>query len=371
MSTKRPPTRALSSSGDAGLSMAWFLSQERFTRALALERKRAERSQKCFVLMLLESAALMDGTGDLEKVLRALESSTRETDVKGWYKACSVVGVVFTEIDRPEGRSAVIVLSEKVSSALGQSLGQGQMNEVRLTFHVFPEDWDSERPGGPADPTLYPDLLSGPDRRRRTLLVKRSMDVAGSLAALILAAPMMAVIAVLIKLTSKGPVLFRQTRIGQYGKRFTFFKFRSMYATGDQSLHENHVRELISGQKKEQVAHKLMNDPRITPIGRVLRKTSLDEFPQFFNVLIGDMSLVGPRPPLPYELRAYQVWHRRRLLAVKPGITGIWQVEGRSRVKFEDMVRMDLSYASSWSPWLDLKILLRTPRAVLSGRGAY
>jgi lipopolysaccharide/colanic/teichoic acid biosynthesis glycosyltransferase len=119
-----------------------------------------------------------------------------------------------------------------------------------------------------------------------------------------------------------------------------------------------------------QKLYKLTADPRITPVGRFLRNTSLDELPQFLNVLLGDMSLVGPRPPVTYEFERYDLWHKQRLLAVKPGITGLWQVDGRSRVKFDDMVRLDIRYARSWSLWLDLKILLQTPRAVLSGRGA-
>jgi lipopolysaccharide/colanic/teichoic acid biosynthesis glycosyltransferase len=117
--------------------------------------------------------------------------------------------------------------------------------------------------------------------------------------------------------------------------------------------------------------YKITNDKRITPIGKFLRRTSLDELPQFLNVLWGDMSLVGPRPPIPYELAAYQTWHRRRLLDVKPGITGLWQVTGRSTVKFDEMVRLDLRYATSWTPWLDLRILLQTPLAVIKGSGAY
>ena len=118
-------------------------------------------------------------------------------------------------------------------------------------------------------------------------------------------------------------------------------------------------------------AYKLTADPRVTRVGSFLRKTSLDELPQFLNVLKGDMSLVGPRPPLPYEVECYKLWHRARLLAAKPGITGLWQVGGRSRVKFDDMVRMDLRYAASWSLWLDIKILLQTPHAVFSGNGAH
>ncbi len=124
-------------------------------------------------------------------------------------------------------------------------------------------------------------------------------------------------------------------------------------------------------EQNGQTTFKLTRDPRVTPIGRFLRRTSLDELPQFFNVLLGEMSLVGPRPPIAYEFEAYDIWHKRRLLAVKPGITGLWQVKGRSRVTFDEMVRLDLRYASSWSLWLDIKILLETPRAVIGGVGAF
>jgi lipopolysaccharide/colanic/teichoic acid biosynthesis glycosyltransferase len=180
-----------------------------------------------------------------------------------------------------------------------------------------------------------------------------------------------------IKLTSRGPVLFRQVRIGQYGKRFTFLKFRSMYFRTDHTIHEQYVKRFIAGAEgteqsagKDQKQYKLTADPRITPVGRFLRKTSLDELPQFLNVLTGEMSLVGPRPPVTYEFECYDLWHKQRLLAVKPGITGLWQVDGRSKVKFDDMVRLDIRYARSWSLWLDVKILLQTPGAVLSGDGA-
>ena len=151
-----------------------------------------------------------------------------------------------------------------------------------------------------------------------------------------------------------------------------------MYVDNDCSVHKEFVTRLIAshpvskGQSEsEQSVYKLTNDKRITRVGRILRRTSLDELPQFLNVLMGDMSLVGPRPPIPYELAAYQTWHRRRLLGVKPGITGLWQVMGRSSIRFDEMVRLDLRYASTWTPWLDFKILLRTPRAVIKGTGAY
>jgi lipopolysaccharide/colanic/teichoic acid biosynthesis glycosyltransferase len=151
-----------------------------------------------------------------------------------------------------------------------------------------------------------------------------------------------------------------------------------MYVNNDARIHRDYVQKLISGRAEKKSdngtgegVYKLTNDPRITKIGGFLRRTSLDELPQLFNVLVGDMSLVGPRPAIPYEVEQYEIWHRRRVLEAKPGITGLWQVNGRSRVEFDEMVRLDVRYAMSKSLWLDVKILLRTPHAVLMGDGAY
>ena len=251
-----------------------------------------------------------------------------------------------------------------------------QFNQISFSFHFFPDDWDGESSGRPSDPVLYPGPVQPQAASQRSLLrVKRAMDIAGSLLMLIACLPLFAVIALAVKLTFQGP--------------------DSVPAGSDRAVRPPlHLSEvpLDAGQQRRigaqgiceaadcrrggarsarppngEGVYKLANDKRITPIGRFLRKTSLDELPQFINVLRGDMSLVGPRPPIPYELAAYQTWHRRRVLQVKPGITGLWQVTGRSRVRFDDMVRLDLRYAISWSPWLDLKILLRTPGAVIKG----
>lgn len=355
-----------------------ILDRKSFTRMLYLERKRTERSRRRFVLVLLESGSLLKSDNDhqaLAKVVSVLSHSTRETDIKGWYEEGRILGVIFTEIGPAEGKAVAKAILGRITSALCESLGIDDINEIRMSFHVFPEDSNRQGPSGLADLALYPELK---DSKRGSRAVKRSMDIAGSLCALILSSPLLLVISIMIKLSSKGPVLFRQERIGQYGKRFGFLKFRSMYVNNDPAIHEEYVRRLIEGTAEgpqlpgaTHKVYKLTNDPRVTPLGRFLRNRSLDELPQFLNVLMGSMSMVGPRPPVPYEFDSYDIWHKRRLLAVKPGITGPWQVGGRSKVKFDDMVRMDLEYAKSWSPWLDLKILLRTPRAVLSGDGAF
>jgi lipopolysaccharide/colanic/teichoic acid biosynthesis glycosyltransferase len=356
-----------------------ILPQQSFHRVLSLERKRSERSLRRFVLMLLDCGSLLRAGNTARSygsILDALSESTRETDVRGWYKDGSIIGVLFTELGAAEGTSVASALLTKTTNALCRTLSIEQINEITLSFHVYPDTTNGQ--GGPTDSTLYPDLVTHSHSQKDSLRVKRSMDVVGSLLAIILCSPILLLLAAAIKLTSRGPILFSQQRTGQYGNRFTFFKFRSMYFKSDHTIHHEYIKRLISAKSnchsREFVpgqAFKLVADPRVTPVGRFLRRTSLDELPQLFNILSGDMSLVGPRPPIPYEVEAYHAWHKQRLLAAKPGLTGLWQIEGRSRVSFDEMVRMDLRYARSWSIWLDIKILLKTPKAVLSGAGAY
>jgi exopolysaccharide biosynthesis polyprenyl glycosylphosphotransferase len=356
-----------------------MLAEESFVKQLALERKRAERSGRSFVLMLLDlNRLLRKGSSDeaVGRIISVLAHAIRETDIRGWY-AESVIGVIFTEIGASDETPVAHALLSKVTAALCRTLTIEDMNEISLSFQIYPEDWDGEGPGNPSSSSLYPDLVRHMERRKASYILKRSIDVVGSLAALVVSLPLFLIIAIAIKLTSRGPVFFQQARLGQYGKKFTFFKFRSMYFATNHTIHEQYVKDLIAGtlavkeQNDRKAVYKMTNDPRVTPVGKFLRRTSLDEFPQFFNVLRGEMSLVGPRPPLPYEFERYVVWHKRRLLAVKPGITGLWQVEGRSKVPFDEMVRMDLEYAKTWSLWVDIKILVRTPLALLNSDGAY
>ncbi len=196
------------------------------------------------------------------------------------------------------------------------------------------------------------------------LFIKRLLDILISVIALVFFSPLMVVVALLIRLTSKGPILFRQTRIGLNGRKFTLYKFRSMVANAEAMKEVLHKQNEMDGP-----VFKIKHDPRITPIGYVIRKTSIDELPQFFNVLKGDMSIVGPRPPLISEVEHYEVWQRRRL-SLKPGITCIWQVSGRNKIGFEEWMRMDLEYIDKWSLGLDLKLILRTFWVVITGYGA-
>jgi len=381
------PDRLLSQPADLSVSEI-LLDESIFVNMLRVERKRTERSGRRFVLMLVESAHLLKTTNTpaIEKVLNVLARTTRETDIKGWYKNGAVLGVIFTEIDPTQGRAVANALLTRLMNALCSALSIEDINEIHLSFHVYPEEpptGGNGTSGSPADLHLYPDETTKPpsnnggsgtnDRRRKpSRWAKRLLDILGSLFGLVILSPLMIAIAIAVKLTSRGPVLFKQQRVGIYGRRFSFLKFRSMYTGNDDSVHREYVKAFIA-QSPIPVSgvFKLTNDARITPLGRYLRKSSLDELPQLFNVLSGEMSLVGPRPAVPYEVENYGAWHRRRVLAVKPGITGLWQVAGRSRVTFDEMVRLDLRYAASWNFWLDIKILLHTPRAVIAGSGAY
>lgn len=354
------------------------MPEEMFTRALSLERKRSQRSRQRFVLMLVDAGTMLHGDNRevvLDAITKAVGTSTRETDLWGWYKRDAIVGVICTEIGDAGLDSILSALQARITDALRADLSLDDMNVIHISFHVFPDELDIENGGRPADTRLYPDLKPRDNVAKVSLVIKRSIDIVGSSCALLVLSPLFVVIAIAIKLTSKGPIFFKQQRFGQYGALFTFLKFRSMKTQNNASIHREFVRKLISEQHGQhepgKAQFKIKNDPRVTPVGKFLRRTSLDEIPQFINVLKGEMSLVGPRPPIPYEIESYDIWHRRRFLETKPGITGLWQVEGRSRVKFDEMVRLDLKYARTWSPWLDIKILLRTPAAVFRGDGAF
>lgn len=210
----------------------------------------------------------------------------------------------------------------------------------------------------------------------RTYKCKRILDIIAATIGLIIAAPMAGIIGLLIKLSSPGPVLFRQVRIGNDGQEFLFYKFRSMRINNDDSQHREYIKLFIEGNEDElkkfqgrKKVYKMSCDSRITLIGKFLRRTSLDELPQLINVFKGDMSMVGPRPHLPYEVDLYKEWHRRRLQGM-PGITGWWQIHGRSRVTFDESVRMDIWYLERQSLILDIRIMLRTVTKAIVGRGA-
>jgi lipopolysaccharide/colanic/teichoic acid biosynthesis glycosyltransferase len=202
--------------------------------------------------------------------------------------------------------------------------------------------------------------------------MKRAIDLAGSTIALILLSPLFLVISIAVMLDSRGPVFFRQTRVGKDGVVFTCLKFRSMHRNADERVHQAAIQRLMAGERlsdDEGSPFKLTHDPRVTRVGSFLRRTSLDELPQLINVFRGEMSLVGPRPAIPYELENYKDWHHLRY-QVKPGITGLWQVEGRGALTFDEMLRLDVEYATHWTVGTDVRLMARTIPAVLRQVGA-
>ncbi len=352
-----------------------------FKHALCNERKRTERSRRPFLLMLINIDRLRQcecAPAIVRELISVLRNSIRNIDLCGWYRHCGVIGVLFAEIGEQSARAAMETIWLKVHANLLRSFPLGIVNRIGVRFHFFPEQLDEEIDANAANAMFYPDISKEQARRRMALCVKRAIDIVGSIFCILLFSPVFLIVPLLIKLTSPGPVLFRQERIGLFGAKFVFLKFRSMYINNNDSIHREYIRKLIAGKTGSEAGseegkriYKIKDDPRVTPLGRVLRKTSLDEIPQFFNVLKGEMSLVGPRPAIQYELDSYDIWHKHRLLHVKPGITGLWQIMGRSSTSFDEMVRLDLKYIREWTPWLDIKILLHTPLAVLRGKGAY
>jgi lipopolysaccharide/colanic/teichoic acid biosynthesis glycosyltransferase len=331
------------------------------------EKRRTDRSHSALSLALLE----IDGApGARDAVLEKLCTMVRETD---YTAAIDDDGVAVLLPDT--GEEGLRTFLDKVK--LGRHAHA--LSVVGATYpgtafdRLLAERMATPRSRHPVDADEAP-LLGG-----RGYPLKRTLDVVGSIAALLVLSPLMLLVALIVKLTSPGPVIFRQQRIGQGGVPFNFYKFRSMRSDSDDRVHREFVASLIDGQPTSNGGgdaagaseqFKMKADPRVTAIGRFIRRASIDELPQFWNVLKGDMSLVGPRPPVAYEADRYKPWHRRRVFELKPGLTGVWQVEGRSRVSFDDMVRMDLRYSRQCSLRADLLILLRTVRVVLTGEGA-
>lgn len=365
-------------SDDAMTGQRSMLLDERlFKQALTRERKRANRSGRAMVLLLIglsnRGEQVTDDNGFLTTALSGIPA---EHDILGWVESSCVIGLIAPEIDPADLAGACDRLESKVRSAISHLGSEELAQQVSIRLRVYPEQTISnEDQVSPLDPLLYPELSVNVPAFLKFRIIKRGIDIVFSALLLILLSPAFALIGVLVKLSSPGPVIFRQMRVGHLMKPFTMCKFRTMYAAADHQVHQDYVSWFITASDKAESQQKpsvfkLTNDSRITPIGRFLRRTSLDELPQLWNVLIGDMSLVGPRPPVPYELQQYKPWHRGRVLEAKPGMTGLWQVVGRSRTTFDEMVRLDLRYARTRSLWSDIKILLATPAAMITGKGA-
>ena len=334
-----------------------------FRGQLRRECIRADRTGREFSLVLLSPS--LSGASAL---LALLGRRLRETDEIGWME-CGSIGALLTDT----GREGAQLVAGEVLSRLER---EGAAPLAHTVF-TYPGDWvgggvpasrsdaPSAEAGTAASVAAPPCLVAYP-------AWKRVMDVAGALLAILLLSPVLLAVGLAVRLSSAGPVFFRQERIGYGGRRFRMWKFRSMYPGAGDAAHAAYLRSLVAGEGGSgEGGFKLRADPRITPVGRFIRRWSLDELPQLFNVLRGDMGLVGPRPEPAYATEGYAQWYYRRVLGAKPGITGLWQVHGRSRVSYETMVRMDLRYSQRISPLADARLLLQTFRAVLSTEGAY
>lgn len=343
-----------------------------FRQKLILERKRAERANKPLLVMIVNPGLAAGGEADsvVACVGGGLQSCLRETDICGVLNDGAMVGVILTEIGTDDLDKVKKAVVRKAREKLTQLFDDEVARLVIISFRIYPE---SGGKSGAFDMIFYPEQAEKSLEGTAGEIAKRGLDLVGSATGLVLLAPAFALIASAIKFTSEGPVFFEQQRIGRNGRKFKLLKFRTMYVGNDDQIHRDYVKLLIQGNVAEEQGgvFKITGDPRVTSIGKVLRKYSLDELPQLFNVLKGEMSLVGPRPPISYEVEHYSGWQRNRLIGKRPGITGAWQVSGRSSTTFDEMVRLDLRYLKGWSIVLDFKILLQTPLAVLKCKGAY
>jgi lipopolysaccharide/colanic/teichoic acid biosynthesis glycosyltransferase len=378
VSAKRASVRRVGAMGQ-DQPVECLLSQELFRDALVRERKRADRFEEALVLVFISLSSRAAGPSAWGHLVGALLQSKLDTDVIGWFEQGAVLGLV-RSLAAGDSRETATTLAGTVLRELASGLTRDTVDGFSIRSEIY----------DPSSGSIPPVLFDAESQRRTPHRIaidagKRALDVAGSTALLVACSPVFLVVPVLVKLKSKGPVFFRQERVGQAGQPFTMLKFRTMHQNADSSVHQRYVEKLIqpgntSGSGTNTAARdapqdpgvfKIVNDSRVTSFGHFLRKSSLDELPQLWNVLRGEMSLVGPRPPLPYEVARYKRWHLRRVLEAKPGITGLWQVTGRSQTTFDEMVRLDLRYARTPCVWTDLKILLATPRAVISGKGAH
>jgi len=347
-----------------------------FKRMLTLERKRADRSRRSFALVTLNVTSLQkDNRLDpvlVDMAFSALSSCLRETDVIGWHTRDSILGVLLTEFGDYNVKAVSSRVRDKICRELESVFDLDTFRKMKLELHIYPAS-NAELASESFNQIFYPEVLSSDIHYKTSEILKRGLDITFSIMLLPLLAPLMAFLAALVKLTSPGPAFYKQTRQGRLNKEFQLYKFRSMYANASTDVHEAYIDSFIKGSPEkldDNGVYKITSDSRVTPVGRVLRKLSLDELPQFINVLKGDISLVGPRPPLPYEVEKYDIWHKARVLETKPGLTGLWQVEKRNQTTFDDMVRMDIRYARGWSIWKDIKLILKTPLAMFKGDGA-
>jgi lipopolysaccharide/colanic/teichoic acid biosynthesis glycosyltransferase len=362
-SAKSPelPVHGAGAVGSFAMGARGVLQGAEWVRQLELEKRRADRSKSPLSIALFRFDASETSDQRLSELIELLCAKKRETD----YVGCvgdTLVAVLLPDTTEHGAHRFVAKIQDTSSDSALTSCVETYPDRSLLDVKDI----------GARAAVQPPQIEARPLEHACARCAKRAMDLVGALLGLVVLAPVMAVVALAIKADSPGPVFYRQTRLGRGARPFTFYKFRSMYRDSDERVHREYVTRLITGDgeaSSQKPWSKLEDDARITIVGRFLRKTCLDELPQLLNVLKGDLSLVGPRPPLPYEAAAYESWHLRRVLEAKPGITGLWQVSRGSVATFDDMVRMDLRYVRRWSLLLDCRILIQTVVLVLRKRG--
>lgn len=324
-----------------------------FRALIAHERSRADREGSRFSLLVLDTSALNTNGNGVQLVTKVIRDKSRSIDEAGWLDARSI-GVLLPATASEGGRQFAARLFKSLSAAASQ---------IPWQVYTYPDHWIHN--GGAEDSEESPPSPQAVQNLFRTSMPawKRCIDLLGSGLLLIVLSPLFLLLAVYIKVVSPGKVLFKQQRVGYGGKLFTFLKFRTMAENNDCQQHKQHLKELIrNAEPMEKLDSN--DDPRIIPGGKIIRKACIDELPQLVNVLKGEMSLVGPRPCIPYEAAEYLRWHTRRFDIV-PGMTGLWQVSGKNKLTFDQMIRLDIEYANHLSPLRDLKILLLTGPAII------
>lgn len=339
------------------------LGKRHFLKQMEREKLRTDRSKAPLSIVLFRlDASRREDFGGVEGLFRLLHHSKRETDTLGYLRE-DLVALLLPDTDEQGTQGFLRKIGTRIERL-----------RVSTISGTYPDQLFDQLLTEPRDLSRLPFFVVGNLRHRTEYgySLKRAVDIVGAVAGILLLSPVMLITAIAVALDSRGPIVFRQTRVGKGGVPFVFYKFRSMFVNANDRIHREFVTKLIQGKLEDvnqgdanNPYYKIKSDPRVTRVGNFIRDRSIDELPQLFNVLKGDMSLVGPRPPLPYEVENYESWHLMRILEIKPGITGLWQVEGHSSTTFDDMVRLDLRYIRNCSFALDLRIMLKTVKAVL------
>lgn len=372
--------------------------RERFHNMIMRERARVDRNQHPFSLVLFNVGDPKANSARVEYLAHVLANRVRLTDEVGWFDN-QHIGTLLPDTSMAGAQRLADDIYQAIANKTSPPecsvytypakwLSNGNGHSAQLHFSDFSPEWKTTTSRDFSAPVKQPDggnrIFGTQQPSTNTTLTcgtlaqaiepfflhplpvwKRAMDVVGALFGLVVLSPILLLATLIIKTLSPGPVFFKQPRVGRSGKVFTMLKFRTMKHGTDNSAHQQHMSRLINGEGSGRPMSKLDNNGQIAVFGTILRKTSIDELPQLINVLRGEMSLVGPRPPIPYEVEEYSQWHYARFNAV-PGMTGLWQVSGKNRLSFLEMVRLDTQYLRKLSLWSDIMILLKTPLAIFS-----